>query len=539
MSNQNLVRVLLLEPDSAAATLMIEAMSLRAADFQIVRTVALGEALQLLATQRCEVALVELNLDDAEGLYTLVRLRQANPSLPIVVLTTIADEDMAITAIQQGAQDYLIKEAVHYALVSRSIRYAIERKRIEGELQAAKESALAASSAKSAFLARMSHEIRNPLTAIVNYAEILLEPDFDVGERRSALETIRRNGLHLLEVVNDVLDISKIESRAFDVERVECSPREVVSEVVEMFHVRAKAKGLNLTVDWRPGVPDRILSDPLRFKQILVNLISNAVKFTEHGEIRILAELLPASAIREPTLQVAVADTGIGISPAQRQRLFQAYQQSESSIARQFGGTGLGLAISRELARKLGGDISVESTPGVGSTFIVRIAARPAKTTAASSAGAAGSQSQHKADIHGKLLLADDGPDNRRLIATLLQKAGATVDVVENGQQAVERALESLKSGQPYDVILMDMVMPEKDGFAATRELRDAGYTRPIVALTANSGSGAKQECLSAGCDAFASKPIDRETLLAVVRQWLPAKRTGRFTPSSAPGEPR
>jgi signal transduction histidine kinase len=523
MSARNLVRVLLLEPDAAAATLMIEAMSLRATDFQIVRSMTLGDALQLLATQPCEVALVELNLDDAEGLYTLVRLRQANPSLPIVVLTTIADEDMAITAIQQGAQDYLIKESVHYSLVSRSIRYAIERKRIEGELQAAKESALAASSAKSAFLARMSHEIRNPLTAIVNYAEILLEPDFDAGERRAALETIRRNGLHLLEVVNDVLDISKIESRAFDVERVECSPREVVSEVVEMFHVRAKAKGLNLAVDWRPEVPDRILSDPLRFKQILVNLISNAVKFTEHGEVRILAELLPASPIREPTLQVAVADTGIGISPAQRQRLFQAYQQTESSIARQFGGTGLGLAISRELARKLGGDISVESTPGVGSTFIVRIAARPVKNKAASAAAGTGSgESRQKSDLHGKLLLADDGPDNRRLISTLLRKAGATVDIVENGQQAVERALESLQSGQPYDVILMDMVMPEKDGFAATRELREAGYTRPIVALTANSGSGARQECLSAGCDAFASKPIDRETLIAVVRQWLP-----------------
>ena len=526
MLDRKSVNVLLLEPDSAAATLMVEAMSLRAADFRITHVTTLAAALPTLQSFLCDVALVELNLPDAQGLATLNRLLEARPTLPIVVLTTIADEDLAITAIQQGAQDYLIKESVHYALVSRSIRYAIERKHIEVELKTAKETALAASNAKSEFLARMSHEIRNPLTAIVNYAETMLEPDIPLPERHAAIDTIHRNGVHLLEVVNDILDISKIESRVFDIERVECSPTQIISDVLDMFQVRARAKGLELSVHWRPGIPVTIISDPLRLKQILVNLISNAIKFTDRGEIRIDVQPLPGSPpLREPSLQIAVTDTGVGISADQRERLFVAYQQSDAWISRQFGGTGLGLAISRDLALKLGGDITVVSTPSQGSTFTVRVAigsprlpmgvfARPANCTTVSATA-------DSAALRGRLLLADDGPDNRRMIATLLRKAGAIVDAVENGQQAIEKALEALKDRQPYDLILMDMVMPEKDGFTATRQLREAGYIGRIVALTANNGAGARQECLAAGCDDFATKPITRDTLVAVVHRWL------------------
>ena len=526
MPERKSVNVLLLEPDSTAATLMVEAVSLRAADFKTTHASTLAAALPVLLAAPCDVALVELNLPDAQGLGTLARLIEARPTLPIVILTTIEDEDLAITAIQQGAQDYLIKESVHYALVSRSIRYAIERKQIEVELKVAKETALAASAAKSEFLARMSHEIRNPLTAIVNYAETMLEPDVPLPERHAAIDTIHRNGVHLLEVVNDILDISKIESRAFDIERVECSPTQIISDVLDMFQVRARAKGLELSVHWRPGIPVTIVSDPLRLKQILVNLISNALKFTERGEIRIDVQPVPGGPpLREPALQIAVSDTGFGISAAQRERLFVAYQQSEAWTTRQFGGTGLGLAISRDLALKLGGDITVVSTPGEGSTFTVRVAvgsprlprgvfARPVNAAISSPAADA-------IVLDCRLLLADDGPDNRRMIATFLRKSGAVVDVVENGQQAIEKALQALKDRQTYDVILMDMVMPEKDGFTATRQLREAGYNGRIVALTANNGAGARQECLAAGCDDFATKPINRDTLLAVVHRWL------------------
>jgi CheY-like chemotaxis protein len=277
-------------------------------------------------------------------------------------------------------------------------------------------------------------------------------------------------------------------------------------------------------VHWKPGVPVTIVSDPLRLKQILINLISNAIKFTDSGEIRVDVQPLTGSeGVRDPAIQIAVTDTGVGIAPDQQKKVFAAYQPSEAWIARQFGGTGLGLAISRELALKLGGDIAVASTPGVGSTFTVRVAVRPPRPLTGATAHASVSRQipNGNAELHGKLLLADDSPDNRRTIATMLFQAGAFVDPVDNGQQAIEFALQAVKDGQPYDVILMDMVMPEKDGFTATRQLREAGYTGRIVALTANNGSGARQECLAAGCDDFATKPIDRDTLVAVVRRWL------------------
>lgn len=527
MSGCRTVPVLLIEPDPSPALLLQEAMSRRAADFDITHVGSLAEGLASLNQRPCDVALVELNLPDAMGLATLMQLRHSHPALPIVVLTTIADEDLAVTAIQQGAQDYLIKEAVHYALVSRSIRYAIERQRIELELAAAKDAAQAASAAKSEFLAHMSHEIRNPLTAMISYADALLDPQLSREELRSAVETIRRNGLHLLEVVSDILDISKIESRQFEVEWVECDPAQIVADVIDTFQIRARAKGLALAVRWETGVPSLITSDPLRLRQIVVNLISNAVKFTERGEVCVWVRRVEAGSQQfEPALEIAVADTGIGIAPAQQERLFVAYQQSEVWTARQFGGTGLGLAISRELARKLGGDISVHSEPGVGSTFTLRVVLSPprADTPPGDLGGShptAEENTRQPIGLTGRILLAEDGPDNQRLIAALLRKAGATVEIVEDGRQAVAQALAAQESGQAHDLVLMDMIMPRMDGFTATRQLRQAGFTRPIVALTANAVSRARQECLAAGCDDFATKPIDRATLLAVVRKWL------------------
>jgi signal transduction histidine kinase len=528
MPDRKSVRVLVVEPDASTATLLTESLRVRSRDIDVAHVGSLDEALDLLRKQPFDVALLELNLPDAQGLFTLGRLQQERPSLPLVVLTTIADEDLAISAIQQGAQDYLIKEVVHYGSVSRSIRYAIERKRIESELQATKEAALAASAAKSEFLARISHEIQSPLTAIVNYAEILLEPEAPPGERYAAIDSIRRHGLQLLDVVNEVLDIARIETRTFEVQYVECSPTQIVAEVLDMFQMRARAKGLDLAVHWRPGIPVTIITDPVRLKQILVNLVGNAVKFTQRGEVRVdVQPLVNYAAGREPALQIAVTDTGIGISPAQRDKLFLAFTAPSPAATGSAGGAGLGLAISRELARKLGGDISVDSVPGVGSTFRLHIATRPTRWIAAKNGQSATKNGQPAANdsVSGRLLLADDGSDNRRLIATLLRKAGAIVDAVENGQQAVDLALKAVDAGQPYDVILMDLLMPGVDGIAATRQLREAGYAGSIIALTARPASEARDQCLAAGCDDFASKPIARDALIAVVRQWLSKPR--------------
>ena len=230
-----------------------------------------------------------------------------------------------------------------------------------------------------------------------------------------------------------------------------------------------------------------------------------------------------------PALEIAVSDTGAGIPADQLLRLFVPYQQAEAWTARQFGGTGLGLAISRELARKLGGDITVVSQPGEGSTFAVRVATGPLDGVPRIDAFEPEhfpAHAAHAVDCGQKLgiriLLAEDGPDNQRLIAHILRKAGAKVEIAENGRQAVDFALEAAYSGQPHDMVLMDMIMPHKDGYEATRALRLVGYQQPIIALTANAVSGARTKCLEAGCDDFATKPIDRATLLSIIRKWLP-----------------
>lgn len=530
------MQLLLIESDPWIASLLCEAASLKQGGLSVRHVDCFEAGLAHLRSIPTDVVLVELNLPDEQGLRTLDRLRTEFPQLAIVVLTFVADEDMAITAIQNGAQDYLIKEAVSYGLVSRSVRYAYERKQIELELERAKEEALAASRAKSEFLAHMSHEIRSPLTAILGFADNLLEPRVAPDELVAAAETIKRNGQHLLEIVNDILDISKIESCRFAVEQLDCSPAQVIIDVLEVLQPRARSKGLKLELDWQPGIPATITSDSVRLKQILLNLVSNAIKFTKAGDVRIRVALIPVphiSGLSEHRLQFTVTDSGIGMSPEQVQNLFVAYQQGGSWVTRTYGGTGLGLAISRELARKLGGDITVESTPGQGSRFTVSVRTGPLDGVPRLNSpeeSEAQSLSRSTARLQSirldcRILLAEDGPDNRRLISYLLCKAGAEVTLAEDGQQAVELACAAEVEHKPFDLILMDMIMPGMDGTQATRTLRECGLKLPIVALTANAMSGVRQQCLAAGCDDFATKPIDRSTLLTTIRKWLkPAK---------------
>jgi CheY-like chemotaxis protein len=277
-------------------------------------------------------------------------------------------------------------------------------------------------------------------------------------------------------------------------------------------------------------VPATILSDPGRLKQILVNLVSNAIKFTPDGEVRLGVGLLAeASANDSPRLQFTIRDSGVGIAPEKLATLFESYQPAEAWTARQFGGTGLGLPVSRQLARKLGGDITVDSQSGWGTTFTVTIETGPLD----------GVPRQDEFFLHGPaprracgsgtescggafILLAEDGPDNQRLIAHILRKAGASIEIADNGGEAVELALEAFREGKPHDLVLMDMQVPERDGYEAARALREQGYQQPIIALTAHAPGSVRQKCLDAGCNDFATKPIDRGTLLGILRKWLP-----------------
>jgi two-component system CheB/CheR fusion protein len=397
-----------------------------------------------------------------------------------------------------------------------------ERKQTAKKLIEAKLAAEAASRAKSEFLANMSHEIRTPMTAILGFSEIIL--DASVGEEVcEAARTIKRNGEHLLTIINDILDLSKIEAGRQDLETLECSPHEVLMEVVSTMQVPAEAKGLALRVEGAANVPKVVRTDPRRLRQILVNLIGNAIKFTEVGSVRVVVRM-DTQATEKPALRFDVVDTGIGLSPEQLGGLFRPFCQADGSSKRRFGGTGLGLALSRRLANLLGGEITVTSTLGQGSTFSLAIASvKPGPKPSGDHAPLTPRVTLPQRPLHCRILLAEDGPDNQRLIAHVLRKAGAEITVAQNGQRAVELVLAAEQAGNPFDIVLMDMQMPVMDGFEATTRLRSAGLVTPIIALTAHAMVDDRQRCLDAGCNAYVGKPLDVATLLAAVARHLAA----------------
>jgi PAS domain S-box-containing protein len=393
------------------------------------------------------------------------------------------------------------------------------RKQMERELRAAKDTAEAATQAKSQFLASMSHEIRTPMTAILGYADLLMDPTADASAQDNYAAVIRRNGEHLLSLINDILDLSKIEAGRLALDMQRCSVVALLAEVASVVRPRTEQRGVLFKVDYAGPMPETILTDGVRLRQALINLAGNAAKFTEQGSVRLVASLLPEWRDNQPAVRIEVIDTGIGIAEEVLPRLFQPFVQGDASMSKKFGGTGLGLAISRQIAHLLGGDLTVASVLGQGSTFTLTVPTgslkdvlllqQPAEAEASTVSQTVGPPAE---DLKGlRVLLAEDGYDNRELIRNVLCRAGAEVECVENGRMAVTRAEAGPKA---FDVILMDMNMPEMDGYDATRMLRDHGYQRPILALTANAMSDDSQRCQDAGCDAHLPKPIDRAELI-------------------------
>jgi len=394
-----------------------------------------------------------------------------------------------------------------------------EKAAFSDQLQDSNKRLELATKAKSAFLANMSHEIRTPLTSIVGFSEEIATNDRLNEEDKKSLGYIVRSGKHLRKVINDILDISKIEAGKMEVENIEFSLFELINDIKSMLSLQAQEKGLDLKIDCTFPLPDIIFTDFTKLKQILINLIYNAIKFTHKGSIHVQVSMENEN----NKLVISITDTGIGMSEAEVENIFDAFSQADSSTTRKYGGTGLGLSISNLMAEKLGGSLVVNSKPGEGSQFILSVDSNVTDKTNYIYEMPEDNSTEHiissvlsTPSLTGRILLAEDNPNNQALISLLINKTGAQVDIVENGEQAVTQALAG-----NYDLVLMDMQMPIMDGLEATDMLRKSSFNKPVIAITANARKEDIDKCKQAGCNDFLSKPIDREAFFQTLVEHL------------------
>ncbi|WDQ16373.1 response regulator [Rhodopirellula sp. P2] len=420
-------------------------------------------------------------------------------------------------------------------------------------LAKARDAAENANAAKSDFLANMSHEIRTPLNAVLGFTDVLRRGLVSSGDEAvDHLNMIHRSGAHLLELINDILDLSKIESGHLQVESIDTNLDDIVTDVANTLKVKADEQGLELKVDFRTAIPRTIQSDPTRLRQVVTNLVGNAIKFTESGSVSIVTSLLktPSNSIEgyDPIIRVDIIDTGIGMTPSQQAKIFDSFVQADSSTTRKFGGTGLGLSISRRLAEAMGGALTVHSEVGIGSTFRVEIPTSvanlqdmvsPEELARLAQEKSAGEVSSELLRLPSKrVLVVDDGEANRRLIELVLKRAGAVVLTAEHGREALEMIEQGQQAGDPYALVLMDMQMPVLDGYSATRQLRAQEDQTPVIALTGNAMRGDREKCIDAGCDDFLTKPVNLDELLQMVSQYLGPVDPGTLTNATVLSSP-
>jgi TMAO reductase system sensor TorS len=447
------------------------------------------------------------------------------------MLNQIRQRDSRLERYRQFLEQQVEERTVNLANANRELQQAI------AEATSAKEAAERASSAKSEFLARMSHEIRTPMNGVMGMAELLQGTELSGRQRRLA-QIITRSAEGLLEIINDILDFSKIEAGKLELETIEFGLREIIQETIEILGVRARAKGLELKCVVESSVPAAVRGDPVRLRQVLVNLAGNAIKFTESGEVAVRVRAVDAGG----QLRFEVTDTGIGISQDVQGQIFSAFSQADSFTTRKYGGTGLGLAICRQLVGLMGGEIGVHSTLNRGSTFWFEVrlepAADPAATfTAASSLWSPDSRQGEQTLGAGPLiLLVEDNAVNREVAVGMLENLGYRTESAGNGMLALEAVSEA-----SYAAVLMDCQMPVMDGLTATaeirrREARTGGSRLAIIALTANAMEGNRERCLAAGMDDFVTKPFTQLALATVLKKWAPEGQSpGRREAAPAP----
>lgn len=532
-SKDNLLNSKVLLVDDRKENLLALEALISNASTEIFKAHSAREALELLLIHDFALALLDVQMPEINGfeLAELMRGAERSKTVPIIFVTAGAiDSRSTFRGYDAGAVDFLYKP-LDPKIVAGKVQIFLEldrqkkmlshqldeMNRARNELKLAKEVAEAANASKSAFLANMSHEIRTPLGAILGFAEMLKDKELGPVDKEKYLEIILRNGTTLSKLIDDILDLAKVEAGRLNIERVVFSPMELIEDVAQTLKHRAQDKGLKFQVKYASEIPERIATDPLRLRQILINILGNAVKFTSKGFVEMEVSCLKSADLKSCRLVFNIVDTGLGISADQQAALFQSFSQADSSTTRKFGGTGLGLVLSRRLASLLGGNVYLKpQKTDIGSHFVIEIEAQLAQLSSAtrSRADDQAMVSKNKASLlRGvKVLVVEDSIDNQILVKLFLTKQGASVDFASNGEKGIEQALK-----QDYDVVLMDIQMPIMDGHTATERLRTMGYTKPIVSLSAHAMREEQDRSLKVGCNAHLIKPINREKLIETV----------------------
>ncbi len=521
--NSEKIHVLCIEDDEADFLVIDRILSRSIREdqtekYETSRATSLFNGLSFLTDTPVDLILLDLTLPDCTNLEGLQTIHDKFPLIPIIMLTGLNDEDIAVDALYHGAQDYLVKgESIN--TLPRAIRYAIERHQIFRELEKARLQAQEASRAKSAFLANMSHEIRTPLTSILGFAETISGPNLS-EEQQQSLATIIKNSDHLLNIINDILDISKVEAGKLDVSIETISLQNFLSDIEKAMRVRVAEKNILFSLEHKFPLPKTIQSDITRLKQIIYNIVGNAIKFTSHGSVTVNVSCNPL----EEQIYFKVIDTGIGLSPAEQEKLFYAFSQADTNTNRKYGGTGLGLIISKQLAEKLGGTITLESEKDKGSSFTIVVSTGSLSDVEMVKEFDISQQTdKHILTLHqktpklsGKVLIAEDCEDTQQLIDIILRNTDVDAEKAYNGKEAIEAAIAT-----EFDLILMDMQMPVMDGYTAAKHIREKGFKGPIIAFTANAIKGIEERCNSFDCNGFLQKPFRKKEFFNVMSQYL------------------
>jgi signal transduction histidine kinase len=491
-------------------------------DYSVVCVNNGKSAIQKAKSNYFDLILLDIMMPEMDGfeVCSILKNYPTTKNIPIIFLTALSDPQNIQKAFQVGAVDYISKPFLKEELLAR-IKLHIQLKRINEELVKAKKAAEAAAEAKSIFLANMSHEIRTPMNGIIGMVDILKKTPL-TPEQKEYVQIIESSGENLLTIINDILDYSKIEAGRIELEKIPINLREEINNVVKILQIQADRKNLSLIVEIDDDVPQFLIGDPVRLKQIIINLVNNAIKFTEKGNIRIVVEKQQINGTKAHLL-FKVIDTGIGISEEGKKRLFKSFSQVDRSTTRKFGGTGLGLAICKNLSEMMGGEIGVESEVGVGSTFwfTVVLEISDKETYQKSNKSEKIDNIKEKIKVKLNILLAEDNTINQKVALVNLNNLGHNTDVANNGKEAVEMFLK-----KNYDLIFMDIQMPEMDGIEATKKIREIEKKHnairkiPIIAMTANTMEGDKEKYLQAGMNDYVSKPFKQKELVAIFNKY-------------------